>query len=123
MDSLSLRDNPIGDHVLSEVVQRFPNLWYLDLAGTNVSDHGMRTLQNLGNLYTVNLERTYVTGLGVLKLYGRHRHEVIIEEEKITSTLREEILTMSPTGHNRLYHRSPPPKLLPEDEFYPPLVW
>jgi len=57
-----------GDEELAKLAQIGPNLRWLDLAGTKVSDSGLTQLKATPNLTRLHLERTGVTDAGLTNL-------------------------------------------------------
>jgi hypothetical protein len=67
--SLDVSGNPLGDRGLESLRSAFPNVAYLSITGTRVTDVGMAHLAKLPSLRTLDLESTAVTGQGLLKLF------------------------------------------------------
>jgi mono/diheme cytochrome c family protein len=64
----SVAGKNFGDAELGQLVPLGPNLRWLDLAGTKVTDTGLSQLKTMANLTRLHLERTIVTDAGMTNL-------------------------------------------------------
>jgi len=64
----SIAGSSFGDQELAKLAVLGPNLLWLDLAGTKVTDAGLKTLASMSNLKRLHLERTGVSDAGLAAL-------------------------------------------------------
>lgn len=64
----SIAGTNFGDAQLARLAPLAPNLRWLDLAGTGITDAGLAQLAAMGNLARLHLERTAITDMGLAPL-------------------------------------------------------
>lgn len=96
---LDVSNNPLGDKSLDSLVESFPNLWYLNLAGTKVSDEGMRSLVKLSDIAFINVRNTRVTGQGGLTLIDCPSLRSVIIDENVVTDEQKKIFQREKPNH------------------------
>lgn len=67
---LSHTREPLGDKHLALLARLAPNVVWLDLRGTPLTDAQLATVARCGNLVRLHLDRTQITGAGLAQLKG-----------------------------------------------------
>jgi mono/diheme cytochrome c family protein len=75
--NLSLTDQEIGDAQVASLAGLKSHLTWLNLAGTKVTDNGLKSVSSLDKLTRLHLEKTSITDAGVKHLLGLQNLEYL----------------------------------------------
>ena len=75
--NLSLTDKDIGDKEVAQLASISSHLTWLNLAGTKMSDAGLKSLGGMKNLTRLHLEKTTITDAGLANLAGLENLEYL----------------------------------------------
>jgi mono/diheme cytochrome c family protein len=93
--NLSLTGEEIGDAQVAQLTPLKSHLTWLNLAGTKVSDDGLKSLSGLKNLTRLHLEKTAVSDAGIQHLSGLDNLEYLnLYGTKVTNAGLNELAKM-----------------------------
>jgi Leucine-rich repeat (LRR) protein len=88
LDSLSLRDDPLTDEAIEEILREQQSLHTLNLGGTLITDVTVKRLLSLPQLTTLDLSSTRVTGKALESMRSFPKLEAITLHDTNVSSLQ-----------------------------------
>jgi hypothetical protein len=79
IDQLRIAKGPVHDEVVKQIVELWPDLWELDLLGTDVTDKSLCYVQGLRRIRQLDVRYTNITDAGVQHFQNRRPNVIIFD--------------------------------------------